>query len=91
MWLSWRELEATRLVVQSLRDRRDMYKEFLADGSAGYPTCEATALKYADIVGRIAEIDTLLDLLLVREEDEDEQPSSGEDDAPGLAGPGLEP
>jgi hypothetical protein len=43
----------------------------LAAGEFTYKTCEATALKMAEVIGRINEIDELLRLMLTDEAEDD--------------------
>lgn len=65
--------EGTKLVIQGLQQRRDAYKEALARGSTIYPTAEATALNTAKVVGKINEIDSMLELMLTNEEEEEDE------------------
>jgi hypothetical protein len=74
LWQQWRLAEGTVLVIKGLKQRRDKYKELLATGEFTYKTCEATAMKTAEVIGRINEIDELLGLMLT-DEDEDERDS----------------
>jgi hypothetical protein len=71
LWQQWRLSEGTVLVVKGLQERRDKYKELLAAGEFTYKTCEATALKMAEVIGRINEIDELLRLMLTDEAEDD--------------------
>lgn len=81
LWQQWRQAEGTILVTKGLRERRDKYKELLATGEFTYKTCEATAMKTAEIIGRINEIDELLRLMLTEEEEDGAGNYSSEDNA----------
>jgi hypothetical protein len=65
-------------VIDGLKQRRAAYAEVLASGQVTYATVEATAMKYAEIVGRINEIDSMIQLMMESEED-GEDSGVGED------------
>jgi hypothetical protein len=79
LWQQWRQAEGTLLVIKGLRERRDKYKELLATGEFTYKTCEATAMKTAEVIGRINEIDELLQLMLTDEADDGADSNSRQD------------
>ena len=78
LWQLWRDSEGTKLVIEGLKQRREAYKNALADGDIGFRTVEATALKYAEIVGRVNEIDQLISLMM-ESEDNDEDSGTREE------------
>jgi hypothetical protein len=49
--------------------------ELLASGGTTFKTMEATAMRTADVVGRIAEVDSLIDLLTEEDYDRDREDS----------------
>jgi hypothetical protein len=79
LWQAWRAHEGTALVVSGLKERRAAFVESLATGVFTYKTCEATALKTAEVVGRINEIDQLIELMMTDEDADDKQVSDFED------------
>lgn len=51
-------------MVAGLKERREAYKEMLASGATTFRTMEETAMKTAEVVGRVNEIDELIQLML---------------------------
>ena len=79
LWQLWKQHEGTKLLLLDLKARRAGLVEELAGGSSTYPTIEATALKTAEYVARIDELDTIIEIAS-QGADEDE-PESNQDRA----------
>lgn len=79
LWQAWRQHEGTLLVVSGLKERRAAYAEHLATGQFTYKTVDQTIQKTAEVIGRINEIDQLIELMMTDEDADDKQVSDFED------------
>jgi hypothetical protein len=65
-------------VVAGLKARRHEYAEFLCSGGTTFREADATAMKTADIIGRISEVDNLIQLLTEDQEDDRDREDNSE-------------